>query len=363
MSKKKKKSRKVSKGVSSWTNFPLSKYFSSSYMGTIGKEQSSISMRDVILKSYLKHIDEMATYVTNSQQGLYGNSRKELNEYEDKLLIISGVISALRNFGGSWKVLLRSPALEGYFGNGKLGEIQEGTFLNQLVYFDNHIWLDLNHFYIQKEEYLNLGDDVPLPLVAGSQILLCGRVKRYTGDVGGVSGFKYGFADSIYFLGNYNTFASHLKDAKVEYVSVLNSSRLTSDNKPKVAFIPANASIPRDFCLGKLHFQRVQSSEGDYLSHPKVILYTDSKANQLVNMAYNQISNNVEDVESLNEYIAPALCGLSTSLEKDYRILKAMGRGGIPIVAEEYVAWSEKRKLLNYNVPLVTIDAKIEGED
>ena len=89
MSKKKKKSRKVSKGVSSWTNFPLSKYFSSSYMGTIGKEQSSISMRDVILKSYLKHIDEMATYVTNSQQGLYGNSRKELNEYEDKLLIIS----------------------------------------------------------------------------------------------------------------------------------------------------------------------------------------------------------------------------------------------------------------------------------
>ena len=80
-------------------------------------------------------------------------------------------------------------------------------------------------------------------------------------------------------------------------------------------------------------------------------------------MAYNQISNNVEDVESLNGYIAPALCGLSTSLEKDYRILKAMGRGDIPIVAEEYVSWSDERKLLNYSVPLVSIDAKIEGED
>ena len=363
MSKKKKKSRKVSKGVSSWTNFPLTKYFSSSYMGTISKEQSSISMRDVVLKSYLKHIDELGTYVSNSQQGLYGNSRKELNEYEDKLLIISGVISALRNFGGSWKVLLRSPALEGYFEDGNLGEIHEGTYLGKSVYFDNHIWLDLNHFYIKKEEYLNLGDDVPLPLVAGSQLVLCGKVKRYTGDVGGVSGFKYGFADSIYFLGNYDTFASHLTDAKVEYVSILNRSHLTSDNKPKVAFIPANAPIPRDLCLGKLHFQRVKSSEGDYLSHPKVILYTDSKANKLVNMAYYQISNNIEDLESFNKYIAPALCGLSTSLEKDYRILKAMGRGDIPIVAEEYVAWSEERKLLNYSVPLVTIDAKVEGED
>lgn len=363
MSKKKKKSRKVSKGVSSWTNFPLTKYFSSSYMGTISKEQSSISMRDVVLKSYLKHIDELGTYVSNYQQGLYGNSRKELNEYEDKLLIISGVISALRNFGGSWKVLLRSPALEGYFEDGNLGEIHEGTYLGKSVYFDNHIWLDLNHFYIKKEEYLNLGDDVPLPLVAGSQLVLCGKVKRYTGDVGGVSGFKYGFADSIYFLGNYDTFASHLTDAKVEYVSILNRSRLTSDNKPKVAFIPANAPIPRDLCLGKLHFQRVKSSEGDYLSHPKVILYTDSKANKLVNMAYYQISNNIEDHESFNKYIAPALCGLSTSLEKDYRILKAMGRGDIPIVAEEYVAWSEERKLLNYSVPLVSIDAKIEGED
>ena len=363
MSKKKKKSRKVSKGVSSWTNFPLTKYFSSSYMGTISKEQSSISMRDVVLKSYLKHIDELGTYVSNSQQGLYGNSRKELNEYEDKLLIISGVISALRNFGGSWKVLLRSPALEGYFEDGNLGEIHEGTYLGKSVYFDNHIWLDLNHFYIKKEEYLSLGDDVPLPLVAGSQLVLCGKVKRYTGDVGGVSGFKYGFADSIYFLGNYDTFASHLTDAKVEYVSILNRSRLTSGNKPKVAFIPANAPIPRDLCLGKLHFQRVKSSEGDYLSHPKVILYTDSKANKLVNMAYYQISNNIEDHESFNKYIAPALCGLSTSLEKDYRILKAMGRGDIPIVAEEYVAWSEDRKLLNYSVPLVSIDAKIEGED
>lgn len=363
MSKKKKKSRKVSKGVSSWTNFPLTKYFSGSYMGTISKEQSSISMRDVVLKSYLKHIDELGTYVSNSQQGLYGNSRKELNEYEDKLLIISGVISALRNFGGSWKVLLRSPALEGYFEDGNLGEIHEGTYLGKSVYFDNHIWLDLNHFYIKKEEYLNLGDDVPLPLVAGSQLVLCGKVKRYTGDVGGVSGFKYGFADSIYFLGNYDTFASHLTDAKVEYVSILNRSRLTSGNKPKVAFIPANAPIPRDLCLGKLHFQRVKSSEGDYLSHPKVILYTDSKANKLVNMAYYQISNNIEDHESFNKYIAPALCGLSTSLEKDYRILKARGRGDIPIVAEEYVAWSEERKLLNYSVPLVSIDAKIEGED
>lgn len=363
MSKKKKKSRKVSKGVSSWTNFPLTKYFSSSYMGTISKEQSSISMRDVVLKSYLKHIDELGTYVSNSQQGLYGNSRKELNEYEDKLLIISGVISALRNFGGSWKVLLRSPALEGYFEDGNLGEIHEGTYLGKSVYFDNHIWLDLNHFYIKKEEYLNLGDDVPLPLVAGSQLVLCGKVKRYTGDVGGVSGFKYGFSDSIYFLGNYDTFASHLTDAKVEYVSILNRSRLTSGNKPKVAFIPANAPIPRDLCLGKLHFQRVKSSEGDYLSHPKVILYTDSKANKLVNMAYYQISNNIEDHESFNKYIAPALCGLSTSLEKDYRILKAMGRGDIPIVAEEYVAWSEERKLLSYSVPLVSIDAKIEGED
>lgn len=362
MSKKKKKSRKVSKGVSSWTNFPLTKYFSSSYMGTISKEQSSISMRDVVLKSYLKHIDELGTYVSNSQQGLYGNSRKELNEYEDKLLIISGVISALRNFGGSWKVLLRSPALEGYFEDGNLGEIHEGTYLGKSVYFDNHIWLDLNHFYIKKEEYLNLGDDVPLPLVAGSQLVLCGKVKRYTGDVGGLSGFKYGFSDSIYFLGNYDTFASHLTDAKVEYVSILNRSRLTSGNKPKIAFIPANAPIPRDLCLGKLHFQRVKSSEGDYLSHPKVILYTDSKANKLVNMAYYQISNNIEDHESFNKYIAPALCGLSTSLEKDYRILKAMGRGDIPIVAEEYVAWSEERKLLNYSVPLVTIDAKIEGE-
>lgn len=363
MSKKKKKSRKVSKGVSSWTNFPLTKYFSNSYMGTISKEQSSISMRDVVLKSYLKHIDELGTYVSNSQQGLYGNSRKELNEYEDKLLIISGVISALRNFGGSWKVLLRSPALEGYFEDGNLGEIHEGTYLGKSVYFDNHIWLDLNHFYIKKEEYLSLGDDVPLPLVAGSQLVLCGKVKRYTGDVGGVSGFKYGFADSIYFLGNYDTFASHLTDAKVEYVSILNRSRLTSGNKPKVAFIPVNAPIPRDLCLGKLHFQRVKSSEGDYLSHPKVILYTDSKANKLVNMAYYQISNNIEDHESFNKYIAPALCGLSTSLEKDYRILKAMGRGDIPIVAEEYVAWSEERKLLNYSVPLVSIDAKIEGED
>lgn len=332
-------------------------------MGTISKEQSSISMRDVVLKSYLKHIDELGTYVSNSQQGLYGNSRKELNEYEDKLLIISGVISALRNFGGSWKVLLRSPALEGYFEDGNLGEIHEGTYLGKSVYFDNHIWLDLNHFYIKKEEYLSLGDDVPLPLVAGSQLVLCGKVKRYTGDVGGVSGFKYGFADSIYFLGNYDTFASHLTDAKVEYVSILNRSRLTSGNKPKVAFIPANAPIPRDLCLGKLHFQRVKSSEGDYLSHPKVILYTDSKANKLVNMAYYQISNNIEDHESFNKYIAPALCGLSTSLEKDYRILKAMGRGDIPIVAEEYVAWSEDRKLLNYSVPLVSIDAKIEGED
>ena len=363
MSKKKKKSRKVSKGVSSWTNFPLTKYFSSSYMGTISKEQSSISMRDVVLKSYLKHIDELGTYVSNSQQGLYGNSRKELNEYEDKLLIISGVISALRNFGGSWKVLLRSPALEGYFEDGNLGEIHEGTYLGKSVYFDNHIWLDLNHFYIKKEEYLNLGDDVPLPLVAGSQLVLCGKVKRYTGDVGGVSGFKYGFSDSIYFLCNYDTFSSHLTDAKVEYLSILNRSRLTSGNKPKVAFIPANAPIPRDLCLGKLHFQRVKSSEGDYLSHPKVILYTDSKANKLVNMAYYQISNNIEDHESFNKYIAPALCGLSTSLEKDYRILKAMGRGDIPIVAEEYVAWSEERKLLNYSVPLVSIDAKIEGED
>lgn len=332
-------------------------------MGTISKEQSSISMRDVVLKSYLKHIDELGTYVSNSQQGLYGNSRKELNEYEDKLLIISGVISALRNFGGSWKVLLRSPALEGYFEDGNLGEIHEGTYLGKSVYFDNHIWLDLNHFYIKKEEYLSLGDDVPLPLVAGSQLVLCGKVKRYTGDVGGVSGFKYGFADSIYFLGNYDTFASHLTDAKVEYVSILNRSRLTSGNKPKVAFIPANAPIPRDLCLGKLHFQRVKSSEGDYLSHPKVILYADSKANKLVNMAYYQISNNIEDHESFNKYIAPALCGLSTSLEKDYRILKAMGRGDIPIVAEEYIAWSEERKLLNYSVPLVSIDAKIEGED
>ena len=363
MSKKKKKSRKVSKGVSSWTNFPLSKYFSSAYMGNITKEQPSISMRDVVLRSYLRHISELDTYVSNSQQGLYGNSRKELGGYEDKQLIISGVISSIRNFGGSWKVLLRTPTLEGYFEDGILGEITDGTYLEDSVYFDNHIWLDLNHFYIKKKEYLNLGNDVPLPLIAGSQILLCGRVKRYTGDVGGVSGFKYGFADGVYFLGNYETFNSHLKDAKVEYVSVLNGSRLKTNSKPKFAFVEPNSAIPRDFCLGELRFQRVSSSEGDYLSHPKVSFYTESRVNKLVGLAYHQMSQKIEDHEAFNEYITPVLCGLSTNLEKDYRILKAMGRGDIPIVAEEYVAWSKERKLLNYSVPLVSLNTKIEGED
>lgn len=363
MAKKKKKSRKVNKSVSSWTNFPLSKYFSSSYMGNISKEQTSISMRDVVLRSYLIHISELVTYVSNSHQGLYGNSRKELNQYEDKLLIISGVVSSIRNFGDSWKVLLRAPALEGYFESGSLGEIPEGTFLSKSVYFDNHLWLDLNHFYIKDKEYLDLGNDVPFPLIAGSHILLCGRVKRYTGDVGGVSGFKYGFADSVYLLGNYTTFTSHLKDAKVEYVSVLGGSYLRSNNKPKFAFIPPNSVVPRDFCLGELRFQRVSSNEGDYLSHPKVSFYTESRVNKLVGEAYSQVSNKTEDREVFNQYISSVLCGLSVSLEKDYRILKAMGRGDIPIVAEEYVAWSNERKLLNYSVPLVSLNTKIEGEN
>lgn len=188
MSKKKKVS-KNSNGRRRETEINLDRLYEDCYSGKISTKQTSVSARDFLLRAYLMHLNELANYVTNPNHGKHGNSRKEFAEHEDKTLLVTGTIQALRDFNGRWKMLVRSPMIAGYFENGYRGDRDEVTFIES-IYVDNHIWVDLGELYLREGKYVSEGAELTFPLLAGMDVALVGDVSRYTGNVGGVEGLS-----------------------------------------------------------------------------------------------------------------------------------------------------------------------------
>ena len=363
MAKRNKLLKKIDKAITKPQTLSLGKYYWDAQIGKISKKQSTVLMRDVLLQSYIHHVNELKTYISNSYQGKYGNSRKELVDYEGKTTIITGVVSGLRNFNGTWKVLLRTPKLEGYFKGEDCFNLSAGTYFKEPIYFDNHLWINLDYLYIKSDDVLDMEGNVNIPLVAGSKIAISAIISKYTGDVGGVSGHKYGLKDSMYFLGNYVTFLDSHVNAKISYLEETKQNVLVTDTKPKFAFIKPNFVIPREFCLGELSFQKVNSSDGDYYAHPKVRQYAESNVSKLVGMTFAKVYANDSTIEEYDPHVMSVLCGLSPKFERDYAVLRARHRQDLDIITENYNMWSKERKLANYPVPLEYLDGETEGEE
>lgn len=115
---KKKKTGKTGKHIPQDKVISLDRLYEECYSGRISSKQTCVSARDFLLRSYLMHLNELANYVTNPNHRKHGNSRKEFAEYEDKTLLVTGTIQALREFSGGWKLLVRSPMIAGYFEKG-----------------------------------------------------------------------------------------------------------------------------------------------------------------------------------------------------------------------------------------------------
>lgn len=363
MSKKKKNPKRKAKSVTKTDSFSLGKYYWEVMVGKISKTQTNVLMRDVLLQSYINHVNELKTYITNSHQSRYGNSRKELVDYEGRQVVITGIVAGLRNFSGTWKVLLRTPKVEGYFKTENHYNILEGTYFEEPIFFDNHLWINLDYLYIKSKDVMALEGDIAIPLVAGSKVAISSMISKYTGDVGGVAGHKYGLKDSMYLLGNYTVFLDSHTNAKIEYQEITNQSVLSTDSKPKFAFIKPNSVVPRDFCLGELAFQKVTSSEGDYYARPKVRQYSGSHVSKLVSKTFAKVQEKDSTTDDLNPYISSVLCGFSPKLEKTHAILRARHKQDLGIITENYNMWSKERKMSNYSIPLECLDVEIEGEE
>ena len=348
---KKKKVGKGSNGKRRETEINLDRLYEDCYSGKISTKQTSVSARDFLLRAYLMHLNELANYVTNPNHGKHGNSRKEFAEYENRTLLVTGTIQALRDFNGRWKLLVRSPMIAGYFENGYQGDRDEVTFIES-IYVDNHIWVDLAELYIREGKYVSEGAELTFPLLAGMDVALVGQVSRYTGNVGGVEGYKFGFKGAVNLVGMFCSFTDYQQDAKKYYSEVLNHTFVRAKNKTKLAFLEPNMVFPRDFCIGSLTFRKIDSSEGAYLGYPKVNFYALSHANEMVNGAYKQLSEKDTSVNFFGKPIGDVLMGFSTQFERTYHIYRAKYKNQNPQVEQSYKKWSAERKLLNYNLPL-----------
>lgn len=192
----KKKTGKSRNARSSNKEINLDRLYEDCYSGKISSKQTCVSARDFLLRAYLMHLNELANYVTNPNHGKHGNLRKEFAEHEDKTLLVTGTIQALREFPNGWKLLIRSPMIAGYFENGYRGDRDEVTFIES-IYVDNHIWVDLGELYVTESKYVGMGTELTFPPLAGMDVALVGEVSRYTGNVGGVEGYKFGFKGCI----------------------------------------------------------------------------------------------------------------------------------------------------------------------
>ena len=358
---KKKKISKPSKPRVKDKAIDLNLIYENCYSGKISAKQTSVSARDFLLRSYLMHLNELANYVSNPKHGKQGNSRKEFAEYEDKTLLVTGTIQSLREFSGGWKLLIRSPLIAGYYENGYHGNKEEVTFVES-TYVDNHIWVDLGELYITEDKYTSLNTELTFPLLAGIDIALVGKVSRYTGNVGGVEGYKFGFKGAVNLVGMFCSFTDHQQDAKKYYSDVLNHTFVRSKNKSKLAFLEPGMTVPRDFCIGSLFFRKIDSAEGSYLGYPKVSLYSLSQANEVVIGAYKLLSEKNTSLNYFNDFIGSSIVGFSTQFERTYHIFRGKCKMQYPDLERYYKKWSEERKLLNYAMPLVYWDGK-EEED
>lgn len=348
MSKKKKvsKTRHKDKGVD------LDRLYEDCYAGKISTKQTCVSARDFLLRAYLMHLNELANYVTNPSHRKHGNSRKEFAEYEDRTLLVVGTIQALRDFNGRWKMLVRSPMIAGFFEDGYHGDRDEVSFIES-IYVDNHIWVDLGELYINEERYTYKGTELTFPLLAGVDVALVGEVSRYTGNVGGVEGYKFGFKGAVNLVGMFCSFTDYQQDAKKYYSEVLNHTFVRAKNKTKLAFLEPEMGFPRDFCIGSLTFRTIESSDKVYLGYPKVTFYSLSSANEMVKGAYKQLLNKDTSIDYLGKPIGELLIGFNTQFERTYHIYRARYKKQNPQVEQSYKKWSAERKLLNFDMPLV----------
>ena len=349
---KKKKTGKTRKHLPQDKVISLDRLYEECYSGRISTKQTCVSARDFLLRSYLMHLNELANYVTNPNHRKHGNSRKEFAEYEDKTLLVTGTIQALREFSGGWKLLVRSPMIAGYFENGYHEDRDDVTFIES-IYVDNHIWVDLSKLYINESRYTSREMELTFPLLAGMDVALVGEVSRYTGNVGGVEGYKFGFKGAVNLVGMFCSFTDYQQDAKKYYSEVLNHTFVRSKNKTKLAFLEPEMVFPRDFCIGSLTFRKIDSTNGVYLGYPKVNFYALSHANKLVNEAYKQLSEKDTSVNYFGKPIGDVLIGFSTQFERTYHIYRARYKNQNPQVEQSYKKWSAERKLLNFDMPLV----------
>lgn len=358
---KKKKTSKPKRKERKAKEISFDRLYEECYLGKISTKQTSVSARDFLLRAYLMHLNELANYVTNPNHGKHGNSRKEFAEHADKTLLVTGTIQALREFPNGWKLLIRSPMIAGYFKSGYHGDRNDVTFIES-IYVDNHIWVDLGELYINEAEYISLGTELTFPLLAGMDVALVGEVSRYTGNVGGVEGYKFGFKGAVNLVGMFCSFTDYQQDAKKYYSEVLNHTFVRAKNKTKLAFLEPNVVFPRDFCIGSLTFRKIESDLGLYLGYPKVSFYSLSHANEMVNGAYKQLSEKDTSINYFGMPIGDVLIGFSTQFERTYHIYRARYKSQNPQVEQSYKKWSTERKLLNFDMPLVYWTGK-EEED
>lgn len=358
---KKKKTSKPKRKERKDKEISFDRLYEECYLGKISTKQTSVSARDFLLRAYLMHLNELANYVTNPNHGKHGNSRKEFAEHEDKTLLVTGTIQALREFPNGWKLLIRSPMIAGYFESGYHGDRNDVTFIES-IYVDNHIWVDLGELYINESEYISLGTELTFPLLAGMDVALVGEVSRYTGNVGGVEGYKFGFKGAVNLVGMFCSFTDYQQDAKKYYSEVLNHTFVRAKNKTKLAFLEPNVVFPRDFCIGSLTFRKIESDSGLYLGYPKVNFYSLSHANEMVKGAYKQLSEKDTSINYFGMPIGDVLIGFSTQFERTYHIYRARYKSQNPQVKQSYKKWSAERKLLNFDMPLVYWTGK-EEED
>lgn len=358
---KKKKTSKPKRKERKDNEISFDRLYEECYLGKISTKQTSVSARDFLLRAYLMHLNELANYVTNPNHGKHGNSRKEFAEHEDKTLLVTGTIQALREFPSGWKLLIRSPMIAGYFESGYHGDRDDVTFIES-IYVDNHIWVDLGELYINESRYVSMGTELTFPLLAGMDVALVGEVSRYTGNVGGVEGYKFGFKGAVNLVGMFCSFTDYQQDAKKYYSEVLNHTFVRAKNKTKLAFLEPNVLFPRDFCIGSLTFRKIESDSGMYLGYPKVSFYSLSHANEMVNGAYKQLSEKDTSINYFGMPIGDVLIGFSTQFERTYHIYRARYKFQNPQVEKSYKKWSTERKLLNFDMTLVYWTGK-EEED
>ena len=242
--------------------------------------------------------------------------------------------------------------IAGYFEDGYHGDRDEVTFIES-IYVDNHIWVDLGELYVNEEKYTSRGTELTFPLLAGVDVALVGEVSRYTGNVGGVEGYKFGFKSAVNLVGMFCSFTDYQQDAKKYYSEVLNHTFVRANNKTKLAFLEPEMVFPRDFCIGSLTFRKIGSDEGMYLGYPKVNFYSLSSANEMVKGAYKQLLNKDTSIDYLGKPIGELLIGFNTQFERTYHIYRARYKKQNPQVEQSYKKWSVERKLLNFDMPLV----------